>query len=256
MTLRTAILILTLAACSSGPDRASSGPASSGGGNSDWGAAGGGGSDESAGGGGGAWEGCQPGATKGQLAAVPTDAAAGCVETDIPLSIPACTGPEAHDLITYTCLRRVSDGTEFWVASSAVVRPASSEWQPCDHEPDPADPWPEWPRPPAPCITPCGASQQTAPPVSTPAPISTCSPEDMRSMYNCGAADSDRDEGCCRRPACVTDDDCGDGASCAQINPSGLVYSWVGIAPDGSLSCNQAGSIGGAPEMLCVPNDP
>ncbi|WP_437875164.1 hypothetical protein [Sorangium sp. So ce513] len=252
VTPRTSALILALAlvACSGEPepaDPAGSSSASGGGGGS---------SDAGAGGGDGSSEGCPPGAMMRQKAAVPSDPASGCVDTDSPLAIPACTGPEIYELVTYTCLRRVSDGKEFWMAHNAVVRPASSEWQLCGHEPHPDDLSPEWPRPPAPCVTRCGGSQQTAPTVLTPAPISTCSPEDMRSMFRCGAANSERDEGCCRRPFCEKDDDCGDGASCTRVDPVGFIYSWVGVAPDGSFSCNWAGALGGAPEMLCVRNDP
>lgn len=149
-----------------------------------------------------------------------------CLDTE-DIALVGCRGTQ--HLSGYWCVRRRSDGEEFWATTGDELVFDSSDWEAC-----PADVIP----PP-----PCFAVQ------CEKAPRSLCFESDTRAQFDCGGPSSEWDENCCARPECIQPSDCASGESCAEIVTRA---SWDCWPVAGAATCDCGGTPGGPSRFACV----
>ena len=142
------------------------------------------------------------------------DAERDCIDTETHLDAVACNlvpGPDAsaeerNYSEGFACLRRLSDGREFWVFAFSHLGFDSSLWERCPNEPK---------VPPKGCYA-AGCTE---------APRSSCSLEETRKQYDCTAT-GEYDENCCGRKTCGGPEDCGTDEQCLLVDSSGQWWCW------------------------------
>lgn len=173
----------------------------------------------------------------------PYDAERDCIDTETHLEAVGCTlQPQEGDDPYYSdgnsCLRRLSDGQEYWAFAYNRLGFDTSIWERC---PDAR-----------PGIAPKGCYAAGC----TEAPRSTCSLEDTKKHYNCSAT-GEYDENCCGRTPCEGDDDCSAGEECRAVGSAGQWWCWDNPNPlDPGNTCDCGGPYGGPAKMLCMPPAP